>query len=108
MKGYCDKKGYFLAFLVLGIFLLASTFQVAAQGARTVESDLQTKPLVSDVDSHIAGMRDVPVRQAYAQKLKQEATVNTVLPLASKLTRPRGEVSATLRIRSAKRRRPME
>jgi len=73
MRRHCGKKGYFLISIVLGIFILAPTVQVAAQDAKTVESDLQTEPLIAEnVDSHIAGMSDVQIRQAYVQKLKQE------------------------------------
>ena len=78
MRRHCGKKGYFLIFLLLGIFLLVPTVQVAAQGAKTVESGLQSAALAPEnVDSHIAGMSDVKVRQAYAQKLKQEAAAKT-------------------------------
>lgn len=99
MKHHCGNPGYLLIFLVLGLFLLAPTVQVsakvvkAAKAAETVESDLQAKPLAPEnVDSHIAGMSDVQVRQAYAQKLKQEAAVQSASARASKSTRPMGEI----------------
>ncbi len=41
MKRHCGKKGYFLIFLLLSIFLLSPNVQVAAQDAKTVASELQ-------------------------------------------------------------------
>ena len=94
MRRHCGKKGYFLISIVLGIFILAPIVQVAAQDAKTVESDLQTEPLIAEnVDSHIVGMSDVQIRQAYAKKLKQEARVQSVSAQVLKSTRQMNEVS---------------
>jgi small-conductance mechanosensitive channel len=94
MKRYCGKKGYFLISLALGIFLFAATFRGAAQGAETVGSELKTAlGATENIDSHIAGMSDVQVRQAYAQKLKQEATAQSASAQSPKSQLTKDEVS---------------
>ena len=96
MKHHCGKKGYFLISLVLSIFLLVPIVQATAKDAKKIESALQAEPTVAEnIDSHIAGMSDVQVRKAYAQKLKQEASVQSASARASKSTRSMSEVSAS-------------
>jgi small-conductance mechanosensitive channel len=59
---------------MLSIFLLMPTFQVLAQQSPSAQPDQTAEPTSpAEVDSHLAGMSDEQVRQAYAQKLKQDA-----------------------------------
>jgi small-conductance mechanosensitive channel len=49
------------------------TFQPMAQDTQVPQSDQKAESMSpAEVDSHLAGMSDEKVRQAYAQKLKQE------------------------------------
>jgi hypothetical protein len=74
MKLYRSKLILFSLSLMLGIYLLMPTFQVLAQDNPAAQSDQTAEPYVSaEVDSYLAGMSDEQVRQAYAQKLKQDA-----------------------------------
>jgi hypothetical protein len=74
MKGYRSKLMLFSLAIIISVFLLMPTFQVLAQETRAAQPG-QTAKLSSpaQVDSHLAGMSDSQVRQAYAQKLKQDA-----------------------------------
>ena len=94
MKVYRLKLVLFILALVLSILLLMPTFQVLAQDNPAVQPD-QTAELKSsaEVDSHLAGMSDEQVRQAYAQKLKQDAEKRSALAQASEKGRPKGKVS---------------
>jgi len=95
MKCPCGKTKYCIVFLVLSIFVSAPIVQVAAQGAGTIESGPQAKPpVLENVDAHIAGMSDVQVRQAYAQKLKQEGTVQYASAQESQINTTNGDFSA--------------
>jgi small-conductance mechanosensitive channel len=50
------------------------TFQLMAQDTKPAQFDQQSEPMsAGEVDNHLAGMSDVQVRQAYKEKLKQEA-----------------------------------
>ena len=71
----CRSKLILLSLsLMLGIYLLMPTFQVLAQDNQSFQPDPTAEPASSaEVDSHLAGMSDAQVRQAYAQKLKQDA-----------------------------------
>lgn len=84
------KKKSITLSLMLGIYLLLPTFQVLSQDARAAQPD-QTVELSSpaQVDSHLAGMSDEQVRQAYAQKLKQDAEKQSASTQASQKGRPR-------------------
>jgi len=96
MERHFSKKKYLLTLVVLGIFLIAPTVQAADQGAKTVASDLEADPPVSEnVDSHIPGRIDAQNRQANSQQLKEEAEVQSASARASKPTRPVDQVSAT-------------
>ena len=94
MKAYRLKLVLFTLSLMLSIFLLMPTFQVLAQDNPAVQPD-QTAELTSsaEVDSHLAGMSDEQVRQAYAQKLKQDAEKRSALTQASEKGRPKSKVS---------------
>ncbi|MBW2427749.1 MAG: hypothetical protein JRF56_02240, partial [Deltaproteobacteria bacterium] len=60
--------------LVLAIYLCMPTFLVLAQDSMAGQSSSPAKNMTPEaVDSHIAAMTDEQVRQAYAQKLKQES-----------------------------------
>jgi len=73
MKRYLSKTIIFSLPLILCISLLMPTFQLMAQEARAAQPEQQPAIMSpEEVDSHIAGMSDEQVRQAYAQKLKQE------------------------------------
>jgi len=74
MRSHRSKLILFRLTLIIGIYLLTPTFQVLAQETRAAQPD-RTAELSSsaEVDSHLAGMSDEQIRQAYAQKLKQDA-----------------------------------
>jgi len=84
MKLYRAKLILFSLILMLGIYLLIPTFQVLAQDTPSAQPD-QTAELSSlaEVDSYLAGMSDAQVRQAYAQKLKQDAEKRSASTQAS-------------------------
>jgi small-conductance mechanosensitive channel len=68
------RQIFFGISLTLAIYLFMPTFLVLAQDSETGQSSLQAKNMTPEVvDSHIAAMTDEQVRQAYAQKLKQES-----------------------------------
>jgi hypothetical protein len=59
---------------MLGIYLLLPAFQVLAQDTRAAQPEQAAElSSVAQVDSHLAGMSDAQIRQAYAQKLNQDA-----------------------------------
>jgi len=69
---------------MVGILLLLPAVQVAAQDTRAAQPD-RTVELSSpaQIDSQLAGMSDAQIRQAYAQKLKQDAQEQSVSSQAS-------------------------
>ncbi|MGD8649910.1 MAG: mechanosensitive ion channel family protein [Desulfobacterales bacterium] len=74
MKAHRLKPVLFILCFMLSIFLLMPTFQVLAQQSPSAQPDQTAEPTSpAEVDSHLAGMSDEQVRQAYAQKLKQDA-----------------------------------
>jgi small-conductance mechanosensitive channel len=78
---------------MLGIYLLMPTFQVIAQDNTSAQPDQTVEPTSSaEIDSHLAGMSDVQVRQAYAQKLEQEAQKRSASTPASEKGRPPDKV----------------
>jgi small-conductance mechanosensitive channel len=78
MKRHNWKQIVFGISLLLAIFIFMSTFPVLAQSPETDQSSLPAEPLTAEaVDADVAGMTDEQVRQAYAQKLKQEAAGKT-------------------------------
>ena len=94
MKAHRLKLVLFILFLMLSIFLLMPTFQLLAQQKPSVQSDLTAEPASpAEIDSHLAGMSDEQVRQAYAQKLKQDAQKRSALNQASEKGRPKSKVS---------------
>jgi small-conductance mechanosensitive channel len=69
---------------MLVIYLLMPTFQVLAQENPSAQPDQTAEPTSpAEVDSHLAGMSDEQVRQAYAQKLKQDAQKRSTLTQAA-------------------------
>lgn len=94
MKAYRLKLVLFTLSFMLSIFLLMPTFQVLAQDKPAVQPD-QTAELTSpaEVDNYLAGMSDEEVRQAYAQKLKQDAEKRSALAQTSEKRRPKSKVS---------------
>ena len=94
MKAYRLKLVLFTLSLMLSIFLLMPTFQVLAQDNPSAQPDQTAEPTSpAEVDSHLAGMSDAQVRQAYAQKLKQDAQKRSALTQASEKGRPKSKVS---------------
>ena len=64
--------------LLLSIFIFIPTFTVMAQSPETDQFQSPAKPMATEaVDEQVAGMTDEQIRQAYAQKLKQEAADKT-------------------------------
>jgi small-conductance mechanosensitive channel len=72
---------------MLGIYLLMPAFQVLAQDTRSAEPSTP-----AEIDSHLAGMSDAQVRQAYAQKLIQDAEQRSTTTQASEDGRPINKV----------------
>jgi len=94
MKAYRLKLVLFTLSIMLSIFLLMPTFQVQAQDNPSIQADQTAEPTSpAEVDSHLAGMSDAQVRQAYAQKLKQDAQKRSALTQASEKRRPKSKVS---------------
>ncbi len=73
MKRHLSKKVFFSLPLILGMYFLMPIFQLMAQDTRVAQPDTKAATMSpEEVDRHLAGMSDEKVRQAYAQKLKQE------------------------------------
>ena len=78
MKLFLSKIILFSVPLILAIYLLMPTFQLMAQDTRAAQPEQTTEPTSpEEIDSSLAGMSDAQVRQAYAQKLKQESVTQT-------------------------------
>jgi small-conductance mechanosensitive channel len=74
MKINRSKRILFTLSFMLGIYVVMPTYQVLAQVNPSAQSEQTAEPTSSaEVDSHLAGMSDEQVRQAYAQKLKHDA-----------------------------------
>ncbi len=94
MKAYRLKLVLFILSLMLSIFLLMPTFQVLAQDNPSAQSDQTAEPASpAEVDSHLAGMSDEQVRQAYARKLKEDAQKRSALTQAPENGRSISKVS---------------
>ena len=77
MKRHFWRQVFFAISLVVAIYLCMPSFLVLAQDPKTGQSkSRQDFHTPKEIDSHVAGMSDVQVRQAYTQKLKQENAVN--------------------------------
>jgi small-conductance mechanosensitive channel len=75
--------------LILAIYLLMPTFQLMAETAPAAQSGLTAEPTSpEEIDSYLAGMSDEQVRQAYAQKLKQDVQKRSVATPTSGNGRP--------------------
>jgi hypothetical protein len=84
MKLYRSKLILFSLSLMLSIYLLIPTFQVLAQDNPSAQPEQTAEPSsLAEVDSYLAGMTDAQVRQAYAQKLKQDAEKRSASTQAS-------------------------
>ena len=93
MKVYCSKRILLSLYLMMAIYLLLSPFQALAQDNPSAQPDQTVEPASSaEVDSHLAGMSDEQIRQAYAQKLKQEAQKRSASTSASEKRRPLGKI----------------
>jgi hypothetical protein len=89
MKGPRWKLILFSLSFMLGIYLLLPAFQVLAQDTRAAQTEQTTEyRSAAEVDSNLAGMSDEQVRQAYAQKLKQDAEKQSGSTPASQKGRP--------------------
>jgi len=78
MKRDYWRQIFFGIALTLVIFIFMPTFPVLAQDSKSGQSSSQAEqPAPGEVVSNVAGMTDEQVRQAYAQKLKQEAAGKT-------------------------------
>jgi small-conductance mechanosensitive channel len=74
MQHYPLKIALISLTLTLGLYLLMPALQLMAQDTGSAQPGRSSQPLsAEEVDNRLAGMSDEEVRQAYAQKLKQEA-----------------------------------
>ena len=93
MKRHLSKAILFSLSLILGIYLLIPTVQLFAQDTQPGQSDIQSATIAAEkIDSHIAGMSDEKVRQAYVQKLKEEAADEASSRQGSEKRRPTNKV----------------
>jgi len=93
MGNHRSKLILFSLSLMLGIYLLIPTSQLLAQDNPSAQADQQAKPMPSaEVDSHLAGMSDAQVRQAYARKLKQDAEKQSASTQTSQKGRPANKI----------------
>jgi len=93
MTLYRSRQILFSLPLVLSIYLLLPTLQVLAQDTQADQYEQTAEPKsAAEVDSHLAGMSDEQVRQAYAQKLKQDAEKQSGSTPASQKGRPVNKV----------------
>ncbi|MGD8211990.1 MAG: mechanosensitive ion channel family protein [Desulfobacterales bacterium] len=89
MKICRPKLILFRLSLVLGIHLLMPPLQVLAHDNPSVQPYQTAEPTSSaEVDSYLAGMSDEQVRQAYAQRLKQDVQKRSTSIPASEKGRP--------------------
>ena len=96
MKRRYWRQLFFGISLMLAIYLFMPTFLVLAQDPKTGQSSSQAEQLApEEVDSNVAGMTDEQVRQAYAQKLKQEAAGKTASTKAAEGKGTRQGVNAS-------------
>ncbi len=74
MRQYLSRIILFCLCLTLSLSLLMPSLQLMAQDTRSVQPVQQAEPIsAEEVDKHLAGMSDEQVRQAYKDKLKQDA-----------------------------------
>ena len=75
MKRYLPKTIMVGLSFLIGVFLVMPVFQLMAQDSRAAQPDKPAAPVApAEVDSRLAGMSDEQVRQAYSEKLKQDAS----------------------------------
>jgi small-conductance mechanosensitive channel len=93
MKSYLSKIFLFSLPSILGVFLMMPTFQLMAQDIQSAKPEQTAEPSsAAEVDSYLAGMSDEQVRQAYAQKLKNDAEKRSVSSQASEKGRPTNKI----------------
>ncbi|NNL76957.1 MAG: hypothetical protein HKO68_11525, partial [Desulfobacterales bacterium] len=74
MKAYPLKSILFVLTLILSTYLITPTLHVMAQETLVTQPDLKTTPTSpEELDSYLSEMSDEQVRQAYSQRLKQDA-----------------------------------
>jgi small-conductance mechanosensitive channel len=74
MKRHLPKTFMIGLSLLLGVYLVMPIFQLMVQDTRAAQSDKPAAQMApAEVDSRLAGMSDEQVRQAYSEKLKQDA-----------------------------------
>jgi small-conductance mechanosensitive channel len=74
MKRFLLRPILIISVLTLGAYLLMPAFQLMAQETGSTQGGQPSEPMsAEEVDNRLAGMSDEEVRQAYSQKLKQEA-----------------------------------
>jgi hypothetical protein len=79
--------------LMLAAFLLIPAYPVLAQDQQAEPSGTKAEQLtLEEVDSHVAGMTDEQIRQAYTEKMKQDAENKTALTQASEKARPANKI----------------
>ncbi len=79
MRQYLSKIILFSLCLTLSLYLLVPTFQSMAQDTEPAQPAQLSEPMSpEDVDNHLAGMSDEQVRQAYAQKMKEDLEKQSV------------------------------
>jgi small-conductance mechanosensitive channel len=92
-RAHRSKLILFSFSLVLGIFLLMPPFQLLAQVTRTAQTGQQAVPISpEEIERHLAGMSDEQIRQAYAQKLKQDAEKQSTSTAVSEKGRPKNKI----------------
>ena len=74
MKRFSLKPILIVSVLILGVYLLMPALQLMAQQTGSTQPGQPSEPMsAEEVDSRLAAMSDEEVRQAYAEKLKQDA-----------------------------------
>ncbi|MBT8366477.1 MAG: hypothetical protein KJP23_17415, partial [Deltaproteobacteria bacterium] len=74
MKGHNWRRIFFGILLIPAIYLFIPTFPGLAQNPKTGQTgSAAEQPAPKAVDARVAGMTDEQVRQAYSEKLKQDA-----------------------------------
>ena len=74
MRQYLTRIFLFSLCITLSLYLLIPVFQSMAQDTEPAQPVQQVAPMSpEEVDNHLAGMSDEQVRQAYKDKLKQDA-----------------------------------
>jgi hypothetical protein len=74
MKRHLPKTMMIGLSFLLGVYLVMPIFQLTVPDTRAAQSEKSAAQMApAEVDSRLAGMSDEQVRQAYGEKLKQDA-----------------------------------